>query len=84
MTQKTISLPEDIYAELKKKKRKDESFPELIHRLASHDEETTTDIDELAGSFEENEEWDQIFIDIYNDRKKNVRLESLEEWKWLL
>ncbi len=79
MTQKTISLPEEIYAELKKKKRKDESFPELIHRLASHDEEPAQDIDELAGAFEDDNEWDQILIDLYNDRKKPARLESIEE-----
>ncbi len=75
MAQKTISLPEDVYLELKKQKRKDETFPDLIRRLIQRQKKCEQDLDKLAGAFEEDDEWDGILEDLYNDRQKPARLE---------
>ena len=71
MTQKTISLPEELYDKLKNKKKKNETFPELIRRLLW--EENTIkkerNIDDLEGAFgETSEEWNGIEKEIYQDR----------------
>jgi predicted CopG family antitoxin len=71
MTQKTISLPEELYDRLKNKKKKNETFPELIRRLLSEEEKIkkTRNIDDLAGAFgDTSEEWDDIENEIYKDR----------------
>lgn len=74
MTQKTISLPEDIYLALKKLKRKEESFAELIARLVQEKQTNENNMEKLAGCLKEDDEWDQILEDIYEDRKKPARL----------
>jgi predicted CopG family antitoxin len=68
MTEKTISLPEDVYEKLKGKKRGNESFAQLILRLLKQ-EKNKTSIEQLAGIFEEDSsEWEEIEKKIYNDR----------------
>ncbi len=74
MVNKTISLPEDVYFALKKEKRKGESFPQLITRLIKEEKEKEKKLESLAGSFKNDDEWDDILEDIYEDRKKPARL----------
>jgi len=74
MKNKTISLPEDIYNRLKMKKKKGESFPELIDRLIKERKTKKVQLENLAGSLKEDEEWDQILKEIYEDRKNPARL----------
>jgi predicted CopG family antitoxin len=76
MTQKTISLPEDVYNALKKQKRKGESFPELINRLLKEKHKKKSNLEKLAGSLKENDEWDSILKDIYDDRNKPARFKG--------
>ncbi len=76
MTQKTISLPEDIYLALKKLKRKEESFADLISRLVQEKQKKEENLEKLAGCLKEDNEWDQILDDIYEDRKKPARLQG--------
>ncbi len=76
MTQKTISLPEDVYNALKKQKRKGESFPELINRLLQEKHVRKKNLEKLAGSLKEDDEWDRILEDIYEDRKKPARFKG--------
>ncbi len=73
MTQKTISLPEDVYNALKKQKRKGESFPELINRLIQEKHTKENNLEKLAGSLKEDDEWDRILEEIYEDRRKSAR-----------
>jgi len=71
MTQKTISLPEELYQKLKKRKGDSENFPELIQRLLNEEEERTKrhKIKDLEGAFgEDSEEWEQIEKELYHDR----------------
>ncbi len=70
MANKTISLPEDVYSVLKKQKRKGETFSDLIKRLIKDEKSKIKNLDELSGSLKEDDEWDQIIEDIYNDRNK--------------
>lgn len=74
MKNKTISLPEDIYNKLKMQKKKGESFPELIDRLVKEKKTKKQQLEALAGSLKEDEEWDQIIKEIYEDRKRPARL----------
>ncbi|MHA1132447.1 MAG: antitoxin VapB family protein [Candidatus Helarchaeota archaeon] len=68
MTQKTISLPEDVYEKLKAEKRENESFAQLILRLLKQ-EKSKTPIEPLAGIFEkDSSEWEEIERNLYNDR----------------
>ena len=76
MTQKTISLPEDVYNALKKQKRKGESFSELITRLLHEKLAKERNLEKLAGSLKEDDEWDRILEDIYEDRKKPARFKG--------
>ncbi len=52
MTQKTLSVPEDLYNKLKTKKKNSETFPDLIERLMSEydQREAKHTIMDLAGS----------------------------------
>ncbi len=73
MIKRTISLPEEIYIKLKSKKRKNETFPELIQRLLNEEEmkEKNHKIMDLAGAFGENsDEWEKIEKELYKDRLK--------------
>jgi len=74
MTNKTISLPEDIYNRLKKQKRKGESFSDLIDRILKEKKVKRQKLEELAGCFKDDDEWDEILNNIYEDRKKPARL----------
>jgi predicted CopG family antitoxin len=79
MTQKTISLPEELYLKLKQKKGNSETFPELLERLLGEEEsrENRHKIKDLEGAFgEESDEWEQINKELYNDR---LRLPSRKE-----
>ena len=68
MTQKTISLPDDIYNDLKEEKREDESFGQEIERLLGR-KKKAQNLHKLAGIWKENgDEWDQIEKKIYEDR----------------
>lgn len=68
MTQKTISLPNDIYIKLKKEKRENESFAQLIERLLGQ-KKKINNIKKLAGIWKvEGEKWDQIEKELYEDR----------------
>ncbi len=68
MTQKTISLPEDVYNALKKQKHKGETFAELINRLIQEKHTRKKNLEKLAGSLKDDDEWDSILEDIYEDR----------------
>ncbi len=81
MTQKTISLPEDVYKKLKEEKKEDESFAQLILRLLKK-EDTKSPIEPLAGVFKkEADEWAEIEKTLYSDRlRQNERgIDSIEE-----
>jgi predicted CopG family antitoxin len=71
---KTISLPEDIYLELKQQKRDNETFTDMIKRMMNKEKSQEKNIEALAGSLAEDDEWDDIIEDIYTDRKKPARL----------
>lgn len=73
MANKTISLPEEIYNRLKKQKRKGESFSELIDRLLKEKKLKRQKFEELAGSLKDDDEWDEILKEIYEDRKRPAR-----------
>ena len=62
MTQKTISLPEDVYDKLKQKKRENETFTQLINRLMSDDtnQEENIPFEAFIGVFKDDNEWDAI------------------------
>lgn len=73
MTQKTISLPEEVYNLLKSKKRNDETFAEFFLRLLDEKElkEDNIPIESFFGSFEEEtEEWEEIEKKLYKAREK--------------
>lgn len=74
MKNKTISLPEDLYDKLKRQKKKGESFPDLIDRLIKEKRSKKQQLEALAGSLTEDNEWDQILDDIYEDRKRPARI----------
>ncbi len=74
MKNKTISLPEDLYDKLKRQKKKGESFPDLIDRLIKEKKSKKQQLEALAGSLTEDNEWDQILDDIYEDRKRPARI----------
>ena len=74
MANKTISLPENIYYALKKEKRKGETFPELISRLLKEKKHKEEKLENVAGSLKDDDEWDEILNEIYEDRKKPARM----------
>lgn len=73
---KTISLPEDVYMELKRHKKDDESFTDMITRIMKKERVQEKNIEELAGSFADDDEWDEIVEEIYTDRKKPARMDG--------
>ena len=81
MTQKTISLPEPVYENLRKQKKKTETFSDLITRLLKENKEKDIrpDISFYYGKLEEEEdgEWDKIEADIYKDRLRPPIREKL-------
>ena len=73
MTQKTISLPESTYNELKKVKREGETYSDTIIRLIEKEKKAKKgDISKYFGQLEEGEdgEWDRILNTIYEDRNR--------------
>ncbi|MCF2140579.1 MAG: antitoxin VapB family protein [Candidatus Lokiarchaeota archaeon] len=85
MTQKTISLPENIYNSLKKRKKSKETFSDLISRLIKENDQKSSqpDISCFYGKLEEAEkgEWDEIEKKIYENRKasKTHRTDSWDD-----
>ncbi len=74
MPQKTISLPEETYFKLKKRKKQDETFPDVIERLLNEDKEREKigSIMDLAGAFDDDsDEWETIERELYKDRHKS-------------
>jgi len=74
MANKTISLPLETYDKLRKEKRKGESFADLINRLLKRTKSKTKLLEDLAGVFKDDDEWDGIIEEIYEDRKRPARL----------
>ena len=70
MVNKTISLPLEIYDKLHKEKRKGESFAELFNRLLERTKSKTMLLEDLAGVFKDDDEWDRIIEEIYEDRTR--------------
>ena len=81
MTQKTISLNENSYKKLKKLKKKNESYSELINRLCNLQNPILNDpLLEFSGIFSEDEElWEEIEIIIQNHRKSHLTNEDSRE-----
>jgi len=74
MANKTISLPLETYDKLRKEKRKGESFADLINRLLKRTKSKTKLLEDLAGVFKDDDEWDVIIEEIYKDRKRPARI----------
>ena len=74
MVNKTISLPLETYDRLRKEKRKGESFADLINRLLKRTKSKTKLLEVLAGVFKDDDEWDKIIEEIYEDRKRPARI----------
>ena len=79
MTQKTISLPEEVYNKLKARKKTKESFPDLILRLLNEDtKEEEKSIESFFGAFDEDsDEWEDIEKRLYNNRLVSSNLKQL-------
>jgi predicted CopG family antitoxin len=74
MTNKTISLPFETYDKLRKEKRKGESFADLINRLLKRTKSRKKILEDLVGVFKEDDEWDLIIEDIYQERRRPARI----------
>ena len=81
MTQKTISLNENSYKQLKKLKKKNESYSELIIRLCNLRNPVLNDpLLEFSGIFSEDEElWEEIENIIQNHRKSHLTNQDIRE-----
>ena len=81
MTQKTISLNENSYKQLKKLKKKNESYSDLIIRLCNLRNPVLNDpLLEFSGIFSEDEElWEEIENIIQNHRKSHLTNEDIRE-----
>ncbi|MHA1672990.1 MAG: antitoxin VapB family protein [Promethearchaeota archaeon] len=69
MTQKTISLSEPAYKNLKKLKKVNESFSQLILRLTQSHNPTT--LNNLFGIGKQDEDWEEIQKSIQKNRSLN-------------
>ncbi len=74
MANKTISLPIETYERLRKEKRKGESFADLINRLLKRTKSRKKILEDLAGVFKEDDEWDTIIEELYQERKRPARI----------
>ena len=74
MTNKTISLPLETYDKLRKDKRKGESFADIINRLLKRSKSRKKLLEDLAGAFKEDDEWDTIIEELYQERKRPARI----------
>jgi len=81
MTQKTISLNENSYKQLKKLKKKNESYSDLIIRLCNLRNPVLNDpLLEFSGIFSEDEElWVEIEKIIQNHRRSHLTNEIIRE-----
>ena len=81
MTQKTISLNENSYKQLKKLKKKNESYSNLIIRLCNLRNPILNDpLLEFSGIFSEDEElWEEIEKIIQNHRISHLTNEDIRE-----
>ncbi len=68
---KTISLSDEAYIALKRKKQKGESFNDLILRLTTEPDQK--DILSLAGSWKGSTEESEKILKIIYDNRKNSR-----------
>ena len=68
---KTVSLSDEAYNALKKKKKKGESFNDLILRLVSEPDQK--DILSLAGSWKGSDEEAENILNIIYENRKNLR-----------
>jgi len=77
MTQKTISLNEKTYNMLKKLKRENETYSDLITRLCKLQDPSSNDpLLEYSGLFSEDPElWDEIEKVIKDHRKSHLTSE---------
>lgn len=72
MTHRTIDLSEQIYNELMKLKKKDETVSETISRLIKK-EKPVKSIKKFAGIFQNtSEEWETIEKSLYKDRLRQI------------
>ncbi|MHA1669398.1 MAG: antitoxin VapB family protein [Promethearchaeota archaeon] len=74
MVNKTISLPLETYEKLRKEKRKGESFADLINRLLKKKKSKKKLLEDLAGAFKEDGEWDTIMEELFQERNRPARL----------
>ena len=81
MTQKTISLNKNSFKQLKKLKKKNESYSELIIRLCNLRNYVLNDpLLEFSGIFSEDEAlWEEIENIIQNHRKSHLTNEDIEK-----
>ncbi|MCJ7651420.1 MAG: hypothetical protein MUP85_22660 [Candidatus Lokiarchaeota archaeon] len=81
MTQRTISLNENSYRELKKLKKKSETYSDLIVRLCNLQNPVLNDpLLEFSGIFSEDEElWEEIENFIQNHRQSHLTNEDIRE-----
>jgi predicted CopG family antitoxin len=71
--QKTISLPEDVYSKLKRLKRENETFADLISRLIQtpSPETSSNPLEKFFGAFEDQDDaWGKIEERLYALRLK--------------
>lgn len=66
---KVISLSEKAYGTLKKRKRPDESFSDVVIRMAS--QENKRSILEFAGTWKGND-IDKVFSNVMKDRERST------------
>ncbi|HME55514.1 MAG TPA: antitoxin VapB family protein [Candidatus Lokiarchaeia archaeon] len=84
MTQKTISLPQDVYNRLKQLKDRDESYGDLLMRLINEHEKKPGDIEieSFASAFDDkdSDDWGEIERIIYQKRRfsssRDVKLDD--------
>ena len=83
MGQRTISLNDNVFKKLQKRKPKSESYSEFLDKLL--DEKVPKDIQDISNFHgclkdERENEWDDILTGIYENRKKiTERIISLDD-----
>lgn len=75
MGHKTVSLSDEAYEALKRKKREDESFNDLILRLVSEQEQK--DILSLAGTWHGSDEETKKILETIYENRKQTKLKGL-------
>ena len=72
---KTVSLSDEAYNALKRKKKRGESFNDLVLRLVSEPDQK--DILSLAGTWEGSDEETQEIMNLIYENRKNARSSRL-------